>query len=183
MPSLISPVLISGPFYHAVIHETTPSQAERDKPYRVQWRRGVLQGQLYGETHPISALSCPQNVENKFKRTTNHFTSVVNDTLVVLVGSMGEIHTNYIVDESDRETRTNGGIDISIERTDVDTGPSKLSKLLGSVDLRAYSPIQNQRRPEGQPRRFRNTAISNREQQTTQRTSPIVAMIAVYMQQ
>jgi hypothetical protein len=69
--------------------------------------------------------------------TSNHFTSVVDDTLVVLVRSMGEVHTNYIANESDHKT---GGINIDIERTDVDTGPSKLSELLGSVDLWSYDP-------------------------------------------
>ena len=66
--------------------------------------------------------------------TSNHFTSVVDDALVVLVGSMGEVHTNCIVDESDLKTGYTEG-SMSIGRTDVDTSPSKLSKLLGCVDL------------------------------------------------
>jgi len=48
---------------------------------------------------------------------------------------MGEIHANFIANESAHKPQT---VDIGIERTDVDTGPSKLSELLGSVDLRSY---------------------------------------------
>jgi hypothetical protein len=39
----------------------------------------------------------------------------------------------------------NGGIGMDIERTDVDAGLPKLTELLGSVDLRAYNPIQHRR--------------------------------------
>ena len=67
-------------------------------------------------------------------RTGNHFTSVIYDTLVVLVRSMGEIHANCIVKTNKKE---GGGIDISIERTDIDTGPSKLGQLLRSINLRS----------------------------------------------
>ena len=34
----------------------------------------------------------------------------------------------------------NGEVDMGIERTDVDTSPSKLSELLGSVDLWSCNP-------------------------------------------
>lgn len=73
----------------------------------------------------------------KKRSTSNHFTSVVYNALVVLVRSMGEVHTNYVMDESDHKNRTCRRVDVGIERTDIDTGPSKLSKLLGSVDLRS----------------------------------------------
>jgi hypothetical protein len=77
----------------------------------------------------------------------------------------------------------NWGIGMDIERTDVDAGLPKLTELLGSVDLRAYNPIQHRRLCERKPSGFRDIAISNREQQMAQRTSPIVAMIAVYIKQ
>jgi len=79
-----------------------------------------------------SVLTVKRVQKKKGKRgTSSHFTCVIYNALVVLVGSMGEIHTNCNVDESDH-----GGIDIGIRHTDVDTSPSKLSKLLGSVNLR-----------------------------------------------
>ena len=48
---------------------------------------------------------------------------------------MREVHADYAVDESDNKNLIHGGIDMNIGRTDVDTGPSKLGELLGSVDL------------------------------------------------
>ena len=36
--------------------------------------------------------------------TCNHFTSVVDNTLMVFIGTMGEIHANFIANESDNKT-------------------------------------------------------------------------------
>lgn len=54
---------------------------------------------------------------------------------------MREIHTNCVVDRVRPQKTGDGGSDTGIERTDVDTSPSKLSELLGSVDFWAYNPI------------------------------------------
>jgi len=76
---------------------------------------------------------------------------------------MGKVHTNYVMNESDHEPR----LDTSVERTDVNTSPSKLSQLLGGVNLWTCNPIRYQRWHERQPQISKSPTISNREQQTT----------------
>ena len=89
-------------------------------------------GSAVERMNPFESVLAVKRVQKKKKRgTSSHFTCVIYNALVVLVGSMGEVHTNCNVNESDHR-----GIDIGIRHTDVDTSPSKLSKLLRSVNLR-----------------------------------------------
>jgi hypothetical protein len=144
MPSLIRPVLISGPFCHAVI-SINPRQDHEGEGVRMPSETGQTVSRAIATGRPpgsavrkiVSFKSARRETECFFQRkktvrTSNHFTSVIYDTLVVLIRSMGEVHANCIVKMNQKPT--NGGgekIDISIERTDIDTGPSKLSQLLG----------------------------------------------------
>ena len=64
MPSLIKPVLISGPFCNAVI-SINPRQSEakqkRDKPYQERWRQDGHRVQLCG----IRISPCPTHTPSK----------------------------------------------------------------------------------------------------------------------
>ena len=137
IPSLI---LISGPFYHAVT-QSSASSCRGSGIWVCGTNRiesdcdGTSTAVSYTET-PVSALTSLW-VKMSSSGASNHSVIVVDNALVVLVGSMGEVHANLIANGSDHKTRR---VDMGIKRTGVHTGPSKPSQPLGSVDLGPYNP-------------------------------------------
>ena len=58
--------------------------------------------------HPNQPLSNPHSIKKSL--TSNHFTGVVYNALVVLVGPMREVHTDWAVDESDNKKPNTEGL-------------------------------------------------------------------------
>lgn len=117
-------------------HKPTPKSDQAETGQTVS--RAIATGRPSGSSvqHSSQPSFNPRSGKDIQKRlTSNHFTGVIYNALVVLIGTMREVHADYAVDESDNKNLIHGGIDMNIGRTDVDTGPSKLGELLGSVDL------------------------------------------------
>ena len=140
IPSLIRPVLISGPFCHAGI--SIDSRQNHDSEVCNKWNgtnriegngNGTSFGVSCGANEPVQISSPNRRTDPKKRGTSSHFTSVIYNALVVLVRSMGKVHANWLTSQTTKIRHR--GIDIGIGRTDVDTSPPKLSELLRSVDL------------------------------------------------
>ena len=113
-------------------HKPTPKSDQAETGQTVS--RAIATGRPSGSSGQHSSQPSSEKVIQK-SLTSNHFTGVIYNALVVLIGTMREVHADCAGDESDHQNLIHGGIGMNIGRTDVDTGPSKLGKLLGSVDL------------------------------------------------
>ena len=140
MPSLIRPVLISGPFYYAVVDKHDVNAEMQRCVSRKETGQTVSRAMATGRP-PGSAANerngCKPVVRRSFShpRTSDHFASVIYNALMILVRSVREVHADCVVAKLGSQHLDIGGIDIEIGRTDVDTGPSKFGQLLRSVNL------------------------------------------------